>query len=247
MKANLLAWLRYELRTFLANYPFPYLTLATRLKPRANNAARVEQGTDLVIQAYPRSANTYAYHAFQVANEQQNLKIAHHLHAPAQVILGAELGVPVLVIFRNPEDSVCSFVMRHPEVGIRQALRSWLRFHRKVMTVRSAVYLASFIQITSDYADVIEGVNKRYGTQFTPYRKNEENEKKIRSRILKSEPLRDESGRPSDMAVALPTHERSSRKDAVLEEIRRHRELLSRCNALYAQMCAATRRQAVVA
>jgi hypothetical protein len=48
----------------------------------------VDRTTQLVIEGFPRSGNTFAVVAFEQA-QRQSVRIAHHLHAPAQVMLAA--------------------------------------------------------------------------------------------------------------------------------------------------------------
>jgi hypothetical protein len=47
--------------------------------------------------------------------------IAHHLHAPAQVIRAARWRILTLVLMRRPRDAVLSLVIRDP-VSVDQAL-----------------------------------------------------------------------------------------------------------------------------
>ena len=45
----------------------------------------VDGGTQMVIEGFPRSGNTFAVFAFRHA-QRRDIRVAHHLHAPAQVI-----------------------------------------------------------------------------------------------------------------------------------------------------------------
>ncbi len=223
--------LRYEIRTVAADYTFPYLAIASRFGAGKRGCLRVSREANLVIEAYPRSANTYAYHAFMLANEE--LKVAHHLHAPAQVIAGIRLGIPTLVTIRRAEDAVSSFVLRHPVVGVKQALRSWLRFHRRIEPVCESIVIATFDQVVSNLGDVTRKINEKFNTQFCHYEKTAANDAEVARRIIASEPILDDMGRPSAMAIALPHDARAPEKTQILAAIRGETRLLMQCDQMY--------------
>src|SRR5439155_1547547 len=80
------------------------------------------------IEADPRSGMTLAVVAFEMARTRQ-VQVACHVHAPAQVIEAARRRIPALVLVREPEPTILSFVIRHPYVSMRQALRGYVRFY----------------------------------------------------------------------------------------------------------------------
>jgi hypothetical protein len=57
----------------------------------------VSRTTQLVIEGYPRLGNTFAVVAFLQA-QKEDVRIAHHLHAPAQVIRAARWRIPTIVL-----------------------------------------------------------------------------------------------------------------------------------------------------
>ena len=125
----------------------------------------VDDTTQLVIEAFPRSANTFAAVAFQLS-QPAPVRVAHHLHAPAQVADAVRRGIPVLVLVRRPRDAVTSQVIRSPGISVRGALRAYARFHERVASVRAGCQIATFEQVTGDFGAVIQALNRRYGTNF---------------------------------------------------------------------------------
>ena len=125
----------------------------------------VDDTTQLVIEAFPRSANTFAAVAFQLS-QPAPVRVAHHLHAPAQVADAVRRGIPVLVLVRHPRDAVTSQVIRSPGISVRGALRAYARFHERVASVRAGCQIATFEQVTGDFGAVIQALNRRYGTNF---------------------------------------------------------------------------------
>src|SRR3954454_24963560 len=123
----------------------------------------VDDTTQLVIEAFPRSANTFATVAFQLS-QPAPVRVAHHLHAPAQVADGVRRGIPVLVLVRHPRDAVTSQVIRSPGISVPSALSAYTRFHGFVATVGTGCQIATFEQVTGDFGFVIDALNRRYGT-----------------------------------------------------------------------------------
>src|SRR5829696_5842518 len=73
----------------------------------------VDRSPQIIIEGFPRSGNTFAVVAFQQA-QRESVRVAHHLHMPAQVVLAAQWGIPTLLLARKPTDAVLSLVIREP-------------------------------------------------------------------------------------------------------------------------------------
>src|SRR5918999_5771267 len=97
----------YEAQTIVAQQPLLALPLA-RLR---GHGVPFERDTEIVIEGFPRSANSFAVAAFARAQGRKP-KIAHHVHAPAQVIAAARAGIPAIVLIRNPEEAVLEYVIK---------------------------------------------------------------------------------------------------------------------------------------
>lgn len=128
----------------------------------------VQPHSAIVIEGYPRCANSFSVLAFERA-QGQALHIGHHLHAPAQIELGVRYGIPVLALIREPVDAAASLLTRHPGIAPAQALRQYVRFYEVVRQRLDRVVVADFRKVTSDYASVIEAVNRRFNVAFRPY------------------------------------------------------------------------------
>ena len=108
---------------------------------RKDQARVVTPDTQLVIEGFPRSANTFARVAFNRA-QSERVRIAHGLHVPAQVIRAATWRIPTLVLIRKPKDAVLSFAIRDP-ISVDQALRYYLSFYETVEEYRDAYVLGT--------------------------------------------------------------------------------------------------------
>lgn len=152
--------------------------------------------TDIVIEGFPRSANSFASHAFLQA-QRRPVKLAHHLHLAANVRLGVAYRKPTLVLIRSPEAAVMSYGALRLQVNARSAegprvigddeiarmvisdSRRWLRFYRGVLPVRDRVCVATFQEIVKDYGKVIDRVNRRFGSDFDLFGHDEQSSSEL--------------------------------------------------------------------
>jgi len=176
MNKTLLLGMRHRLRALIDKYPKVYLILCKlRLK---NRPLAVSKNTELVIEGYPRSANTFAVAAFTFA-QGRPVKIARHLHAPAQVIAAVKKSIPTIVLIRRPRDAVLSLLVRAPHISAEQALKDYIRFYRTIIPFRKGYVIAKFEEVTSDFGQVIRQLNARFRTNFKPFEHTKENLKKV--------------------------------------------------------------------
>lgn len=158
--------IRYKARNFLVRHPFLFYAYYSR-HPRCSDRV-VKHDTELVIEGFPRSANTFALFAFQKAQDQP-VRIAHHLHAQSQIELGVRYGLPVITLIREPIGAVTSLVTRHPENGVKESLLQYLKFYSSVAKLAEQVVIAEFDTVINDYGSIIRRVNTKFGTRFLLY------------------------------------------------------------------------------
>ena len=190
----------FEAKTIIARYPALALRIARR-----RHGIPVGRDTGIVIEGFPRTGTSFAVAAFDLAQEGK-VRIACHVHAPAQVIEGARRGLPNLVIVREPEETTLSFVIRNPYLSIRQALRGYVRFHEPLLSYRDRFVVGTFAQVTEDFGIVIGRVNERFATGFALFEHTEENVRRCfvaidedyRKRLPEGEALERQVARPSD-------------------------------------------------
>jgi len=72
--------LRHAIRTLIGQYPWLYFNIYG-LKSK-NKRLGVDASTDLVIEGFPRSANTFAVAAFE--SHDVDINMAHHLQFAIQ-------------------------------------------------------------------------------------------------------------------------------------------------------------------
>lgn len=152
-----------RVRRRISTNPLIYLAIASRFSIGQPTA----RDTQLVIEGFPRSANSFAEAAFRVAQPGE-VKLAHHCHAAAQVIAAANWHIPCVVIIREPEEACRSLMMHHPGLfTVDDLFHEYIVFYEHIKLYRSAYVLARFKTVIERFPDVVLAVNHKFGTEFT--------------------------------------------------------------------------------
>lgn len=195
----------------------------------------VSRTTEIVIEGFPRSANTYAVVAFRLA-QGRKIKMAHHLHATAQIKRAAQLDVPAILLIRDPSEAILSLMVRDPQASAHWALRSYIRFYSGVVPYLPKTVVAPFAMVTSDLAGIIRMVNSHYGTTFKEFVPTEDALTAVR-RIVEWMARRDSvmTGRAYRLGVALPSDQRQRAKEVLRREYldERNKRLRQTAESLY--------------
>jgi hypothetical protein len=145
-------------------HPRLYLPLARHRYPGPSPRV-LDADTEVVIDGYTRSASTFAVYAFQLG-QPTPVRLAHHLHAPAQLMEAARRGLPTIMVIREPRGAVLSQVVREPGVDLLDATWAYSRFHESLAACRDEFVIADFDQVTNDFGGVVRRMNAKYGTSY---------------------------------------------------------------------------------
>lgn len=152
---------RHRLRARVSEYPRLYLPLARR-KYRGMSPRVIDDTTEMVLDGYTRSASTFAVYALQLAQDRP-VRLAHHLHAPAQLIAGVRAGLPTLLVIRQPRGAILSQLVREPGVAMRDALVAYIRYHQCLRPFSAGIVVGEFETVTHDFGSVIRRLNAKFG------------------------------------------------------------------------------------
>jgi hypothetical protein len=218
-------------RRYLGRHPFLFYNFY-RMRPSYRHLL-VDRRTQIVIEGFPRSGNTFAVVAFQQA-QPESVRIAHHLHMPAQVVLAAQWGIPTLLLVRKPTDAALSWVIREPGVPIRQALKHYVSFYEKAAQYRDALVVGFFEEVTRDYGTVLERVNAKFGTEFSSFVHSEDNVRCVFDHIDEVHRAR-RGGRLDEKVITHPSAVKAGLKDALKKELEAPelRKLIAKAEAVY--------------
>jgi hypothetical protein len=159
--------------------------------------------TDLCIEGFQSSANSFVYNGFRIL--QPDLDIAHHTHSIANVRRAFSFEIPVLILFRDPVDVIPSMSSRfHP--SLKASVNRYIHFYRFVLRNSSKVILASFEEVTTDFATTIRRVEQQTEMDFETFDVDE-----VRRQTVQH--IRNWSKiRGKEDQMSLPRQERESRK-----------------------------------
>ena len=149
--------LSYRTRYLLNAYPAVYMPMG-RVRHRGKPNYLVTRDSELVIEGCGRAGSTFAVLAFSSAQERP-VRIVHHTHAAAQVIMAVRWEIPTLVIVRPPLESALAHMARR-DIAARPTLVSWIRFHRRILPFQYGFVAVSF-------ADIERRNRSRWGDQMT--------------------------------------------------------------------------------
>jgi hypothetical protein len=151
----------YMLMTEVARWPFAALPIARAL----GHGVVVGPSTELVIEGFPRSANSLAVSSFTASGTPPE-RIAHHTHAPANLIAGVRRGIPSLLVIREPSEAAKAFIASKPSLAYGSAIRGWISFHRALVRYLDGIVVATSEQVAGAMPAVVARLNLRFGSGF---------------------------------------------------------------------------------
>lgn len=217
--------LRYQLHTKIGERPFLLFKFYSLFK--LNTEYMVNEDTDLVLDAFPRSGSTFAYYAFHQAQQGALVSLAYHLHVPAHIIRACELNLPTLVIIRHPKDAVSSAVVREPHLSVRAYLKRYQSFYKAIMPYREKFVMAQFHEATDQMDLLIETINKKFQTNFKVFNYAPENIRQVKEQMQ----LRLEQVGGQANQSYLPNEAKEQAKKRV--DFSNNEKLLKACEEIY--------------
>ncbi|MEL6262465.1 MAG: hypothetical protein AAFR12_15505 [Cyanobacteria bacterium J06626_6] len=121
--------------------------------------------TELVIDGFQGSANSFATVAFK-QSQQEIVKLAHHMHSPAQIIQATRRDIPVLLTIREPQATVLSLTSRWPYISVTAGLRSYIAFYSKLRPHAPKHVVSTFESTTQHLDQVVQAINDKFDTHF---------------------------------------------------------------------------------
>jgi hypothetical protein len=183
---------------------------------RENSKKRlVRRTTDLVIEGYWRCGNHFATYAFLVA-QGRPVDVAHHFHAPAQLMLADRWGVPAVLLIREPLEAVASATVYLQKDDPRPFVAFYNTFHAPLIDLAPRLVVSDFPRTIGNFGSVIAEVNRRYGRQFALFEGTDEQKQEVDRRI------RDEHDRNMGAVATtlpLPSAEKAALKERILDRL----------------------------
>lgn len=217
--ARALRYSRRAMRRVIARFPSLYIPwVRSRRRDFDGSVKAVGADTELVIEGFPRCGNSFAFAAFRLAQERET-RVAHHLHAPAQVVAAVRTGIPTLVLIRAPEDAVASLMVRDPWFSPRGALRDYVSFYAPLVEHARGFVVADFSEVTTDFGSVVRRVNSRFGTRFREFEHTPANVRRCFDLLEQIHGVVRARDPDFEAGVARPSADRKQRKEAARDRL----------------------------
>lgn len=192
--------------------------------------------TRFVIEGFPRSGNSYALETFLHSNRDLVGAIGSHAHSPAQLVRAKRLGIPTLLLIREPVGAVTSYMTYQQahgrRIGAREALTEYIKYHENVLRHCGYPVIADFSDIIDNIAPSILEINRKFGSNFTPYTPSADREKEVFDSVL----ARNDARGGDRKRASIPRGERNSDKARHQASIHQHPDLLSLAQARYDEL-----------
>lgn len=144
----------------------------------------ITENTELVIEGYPRSGNSFAEAAIRFAQNDRHLHLAHHTHSAGHVLEAIRRDLPVLLLFRDPIDAAASFMEEcQGSLSASVALWEYVQFHEPLLKYEHKLVLGHFQTLTTQFPALIHRVNQRFGCHFRDFEHTPETVKEIRKKV----------------------------------------------------------------
>ncbi len=156
------------------------MPLYLRLTPEGTSRA-ITAETDLVIEGFPRSGNTFAVFALRAANP--GISIASHIHHFAPIKTARKQRLPLLIAIREPLGCLSSYLVAGSHARPSDVLHEYLSYYSALVSIDDGVVFATFDQIVGSYGTAIGRLNARFDTQFNGYDNDAESDTEVISTI----------------------------------------------------------------
>lgn len=169
-----------RLRMRLESYPRIYLGLLrlNRIGTRQRRLIVTKQ-TEIVIDGFPRSANSFAKAAFMRTQPNwKEIHLATHSHSPAQIVQAAKWNIPTMVLLREPLGAIRGYlaflleektITNFNEGDVKRVAERYCWFYETLLPYRDRIFIARFDDVTTDYVAVTERFIKRYSGPWKAY------------------------------------------------------------------------------
>lgn len=210
------------------DYPrlFP---VAMRLRHRRRREKVVTPQTQICIEGFPRSGNTFATVAFRQA-QPGPVRIAHHCHHEAQIRLAVRWGLPAVLLVRNPVDACVSLAIWRGGASVEKEIDRWITFHENLSECLNRVVIGEFHEVVDDFAVVIDRVNKKFEKSFSPFFPSAVNLQKIESVIREASVGHRKDEKERQRKIGWPSSDRATKAAELKQRVQKDEVLAQKIN-----------------
>ncbi|KKD61344.1 hypothetical protein RN22_06395 [Grimontia sp. AD028] len=135
--------------------------------------------TDIVIDGYPRSGNSYCVHLVEMQNP--NLSISHHTHLPNNIKLAILLKKPIIVVIRSPQEAILSNLI-YSDNDLGKLCDDYLEYYELIFRFRYRVNIVIFEDVIQNEKLLYEAVELETGKKINKETTTAEMEERTRNK-----------------------------------------------------------------
>jgi hypothetical protein len=179
----------------------------------------------MVIEAFPRSANSFGARMFRHANPQLSYEeVSHHSHIVSNVKQAVKWKIPVLVIVREPVDTITSNMMALGDTtdGMLEILtQKYIDFYEWILQNPDHIVIVRFETIIDGHFRYVSRlINDRFNTDFNDDFDEETLVHEVRAIIRDHSPHNSNPTR-----IALPSERREAAYGELRPRVRGHKSI----------------------
>lgn len=195
--------------------------------------ALVNEDTELLIDGFPRSANTFAYAFIEMT--QPVKRIAHHVHLPVQFYRSKKFSTPALLLLRNPVDAAISMSIRRPTYFPYLIFLYYYLFHTKIFKIISDTLIIRFEEVVSDPNSIIRKLRSKNYSGLNEVKLTVELKDRINKRVDELDMINRNDSEIKDSTVARPTEYRKNISEKIRGEFhsKRYSRISAKCILVY--------------
>ncbi|MGO9185350.1 FkbM family methyltransferase [Mycobacterium sp.] len=227
------AWFRFLRRgKYLLGHDPLTLPVLLRLTPMGISR-QITEHTDLVVEGFPRAGNTFTVSALQDATAHR-IRIASHVHHPAQVKQAVLRGIPTVLLIREPVPMLSSYLTFGQHARPAEVIREYISYYGELIHYVDQVLVADFSETVVNLSSVIERINQRFGMDIPAFDQSSENTERVLDELARYHGLVHSERDPIEV-VPRPRVEREQTLQQLRTELLspQYESLLSRANDLY--------------
>lgn len=145
------------------------------------NEQLLKQNTDIVIDGFPKCGNSFSEAAFRAILPEQTL-LATHCHAPAQILRAVHKNIPTVLLYRQPDDAVASYMdMLQSEKAAKELYIDYRVFYESLLPVLDQLICANFQDMIKSFPNIVWKLNEKFDLELEAPNVDEEFMQKINS------------------------------------------------------------------
>lgn len=187
---------------------------------------------DVVVDGFPRSANTYAWFALKSTVEPKYV-VRGHTHSAATLKSAIVDHKPGMLIVRRPDQAVTSLHQLTNGISLDALFRAYTRFHSRCLTLKgNGLYIAKFEDVVTDFGAVLDDFYSAHGLNWPSYVKTVDSEEKVFD-IVEHSNMRGNGGVVHESSVARPSTKRMTSSQVLSRMSEKEKESLKKAEDVY--------------